>query len=114
MTKLRRNPDSSCIGICCDRFVPNPLFEVELNLAAKGSRESARTLYRELKAAIVDGRLLAGAQLPPARKSEAYFGVSRNTAVEVYDRLVNEGHVVTRRGSGTFVAEHIPTAALHP
>jgi GntR family transcriptional regulator/MocR family aminotransferase len=86
----------------------NPLFEVELNLAAKGSRESARTLYRELKAAILDGRLLSGAKLPPARKSEAYFGVSRNTAVEAYDRLVNEGYVLTRRGSGTFVARRIP------
>lgn len=93
---------------------PNPLFEVELNLAARGSRESARTLYRELKAAILDGRLLVGAQLPPARKSEAYFGVSRNTAVEVYDRLVNEGYVLTRRGAGTFVAERIPTPASRP
>jgi GntR family transcriptional regulator/MocR family aminotransferase len=94
----------------------NPLFEIELNLAAKGSRESARTLYRELKAAILDGRLLAGAKLPPARKSEAYFGVSRNTAVEVYDRLVNEGYVFSRRGSGTFVAERIsaPVLRLEP
>jgi len=55
---------------------------------------------------------LAGAKLPPARTSEAYFGVSRNTAVEVYDRLVNEGYVFTRRGSGTFVAERIPAPAL--
>jgi GntR family transcriptional regulator / MocR family aminotransferase len=90
----------------------SPLFEVELNLAAKGSRESARTLYRELKAAILEGRLLTGAKLPPARKSEAYFGVSRNTLVEVYDRLVNEGYVFTRRGSGTFVAERKPAPAL--
>jgi len=88
------------------------LFEVELNLAARGSRESARTLHRELKGAILDGRLLAGAKLPAARKSETYFGVSRNTAVEVYDRLVNEGYVFTRRGSGTFVAERIPAPAL--
>jgi GntR family transcriptional regulator/MocR family aminotransferase len=92
----------------------NPLFEVELNLAAKGSRDSARTLCRELKAAILDGRLLAGAQLPPARQSEAYFGVSRNTAVEVYDRLVNQGYVFTRQGSGTFVAERIPAPRLRP
>jgi len=68
-------------------------------------------LYRELEAAILEGRLLAGARLPPARKSEAYFGVSRNTAVAVYDRLVNEGYVVTRHGSGTFVAER-PTPAV--
>jgi GntR family transcriptional regulator/MocR family aminotransferase len=89
----------------------NSLFEVELNLAAKGSRESARTLYRELRTAILEGRLLAGAKLPPARKSEHYFGVSRNTAVEVYDRLINEGHVFTRRGSGTFVAQRVAAPA---
>ena len=91
---------------------PNPLFEVELNLAAKGSRESARTLYRELKVAILEGRLLAGAKLPAARKSGAYFGVSRNTAAEVYDRLVNEGYAFARPGSGTFVAERAPAPAL--
>jgi GntR family transcriptional regulator/MocR family aminotransferase len=42
--------------------------------------------------------------LPPTRKSAAFFGVSRNTAAEVYERLLNEGHVVTRHGSGTYVA----------
>jgi GntR family transcriptional regulator/MocR family aminotransferase len=91
-----------------------PLFEVELNLAARGSRDSARTLHRELQAAILEGRLLAGAKLPPARRSEAYFGVSRNTAVEVYDRLINEGYVFTRQGSGTFVAERKPAPASRP
>jgi len=45
-----------------------------------------------------------GARLPATRRSAAYFGVSRNTAAEVYDRLVNEGCLVTRRGSGTYVA----------
>jgi GntR family transcriptional regulator / MocR family aminotransferase len=84
------------------------LFEVELDLTARGPRESSRTLYRELKAAILDGRLGAGAKLPPTRKSEAYFGVSRNTAVEVYEKLLNEGFVVTRHGSGSYVAGKNP------
>jgi GntR family transcriptional regulator/MocR family aminotransferase len=54
--------------------------------------------------------LTAGARLPPTRKSAAFFGVSRNTAAEVYERLLNEGHVVTRHGSGTYVAQrnHAP------
>jgi GntR family transcriptional regulator/MocR family aminotransferase len=34
--------------------------------------------------------------------------VSRNTAVEVYERLLNEGYVVTRHGSGTYVADLPP------
>jgi GntR family transcriptional regulator/MocR family aminotransferase len=93
--------------------VPVPLFEVQLNLPAKGSRLVTRTLYGELKAAMIDGRLLAGTLLPPARKSEAFFGVSRNTAVQVYERLANDGYVKTRHGSGTFVAKRrsVPTAA---
>src|SRR5579863_1955894 len=43
----------------------DPLFEIELDVAAKGSRESSRNLYGQLKAAILDGRLTAGAKLPP-------------------------------------------------
>jgi GntR family transcriptional regulator/MocR family aminotransferase len=86
----------------------DPWFEIELDLEAKGSRESSRTLYRELKAAILDGRLARGAKLPPTRKSAAFFGVSRNTAVEVYEKLLNEGYVVGRHGSGTYVADKVP------
>jgi GntR family transcriptional regulator/MocR family aminotransferase len=83
----------------------DPLFEIGLDLGLKGSREASRTLYRQLQAAILDGRLPAGAKLPPTRKSAAFLGVSRNTAAEVYERLVNEGHAVTRHGAGTYVAQ---------
>jgi GntR family transcriptional regulator / MocR family aminotransferase len=86
----------------------DPWFEIELDLQAKGSRESTRTLYRELKAAILDGRLATGAKLPPTRKSAAFFGVSRNTAIEVYEQLLNEGYVVSRHGSGTYIADKVP------
>ncbi len=84
------------------------MFEIALDLSSRGSGESSRTLYRQLKAAILDGRLPPGAKLPPTRKSAIFFGVSRNTAAEVYERLLNEGHVVTRQGSGTYVAGKRP------
>ncbi len=90
----------------------DPLFEFSLDLAAKGSRESSRTLYRQLKTAILEGKLGAGAKLPPTRRSEAFFGVSRNTLAEVYETLLNEGYVTTRHGSGTYVADKIPAATL--
>ena len=83
----------------------DPLFEIKLDLKPRGSREAARTLHHELRAAILDGRLAAGAKLPATRKSASFFGVSRNTAAEVYERLVTEGHAVTRHGAGTYVAE---------
>jgi GntR family transcriptional regulator / MocR family aminotransferase len=86
----------------------DPLFEIDLHPVAKGSRDAAQSLYRQLKEAILDGRLTAGAKLPPTRKSAAFFGASRTTAVEVYERLLNEGYVVSRHGSGTYVADKPP------
>jgi GntR family transcriptional regulator/MocR family aminotransferase len=86
----------------------DPLFEIELDRAAPGSRDAARRLYRQLKDAIEDGRLAVGAKLPASRKGADLFGVSRNTVAEIYDRLLNDGYVTARRGSGTYVAERQP------
>ena len=77
---------------------------------ANSTRDTSRTLHRELRAAILDGRLAAGAKLPATRQSAAFFGVSRNTAAEVYERLVTEGHAVARPGAGTYVVERIPSS----
>lgn len=93
--------------------VVDPIFEIELNVAIRGARDASRTLHRQLKTAIAEGRLPPGAKLPGTRRSDSYFGVSRNTVVEVYHRLLTEGSVVTRRGSGTYVAEQ-PRANVPP
>jgi GntR family transcriptional regulator / MocR family aminotransferase len=85
-----------------------PVFEIEIKKPAKGARDAASVLYQQLRAAMLDGRLSAGAQLPPSRHSMSTLGVSRNTAVAVYERLWHEGLVVMRRGSGTYVAKHVP------
>jgi GntR family transcriptional regulator / MocR family aminotransferase len=90
------------------------LFEIELERPSPGSRDGGRFLYRQLKDAIQDGRLAAGTQLPASRKSAAFFGLSRNTVAEVYDRLSSEGLVVARHGSGTYVAELPPEPASLP
>jgi len=87
-------------------------FEVDLRPIPKGSRGAAESLYEQIRAAILDGRLAAGTKLPPTRKSAPYFGVSRNTAAEVYDRLLGEGLVITRHGSGTYVADAIAKSIL--
>ena len=84
------------------------LFEIELQPARKGSRDAGQGLHRQLRAAICDGRLPLGSRLPPTRDARDVLGVSRNTAAEVYDRLINEGYVVARHGSGTFVADALP------
>lgn len=63
-------------------------------------------LYRQLAAAIRAG-LATGAigdHLPSDRDLALELGVSRTTAVAAYDLLVDEGALVRRSGSGTFVA----------
>lgn len=86
------------------------LFELELRRAIPGSGEGRRLLHSQLREAIRDGRLAPGTQLPASRDSTGVFGLSRNTVTEVYERLTNEGLVVARHGSGTYVADRLPEA----
>jgi GntR family transcriptional regulator/MocR family aminotransferase len=90
------------------------LFEIEVDPPPKGSRQSAKAVYVQLKAAILDGRLTAGAKLPPTRSAGFIFGVSRNTAGNVYEKLEHEGFVITRHGSGSYVAPILPAAPTCP
>jgi GntR family transcriptional regulator/MocR family aminotransferase len=85
----------------------NALFEIKIDKATKGSRESAASVHRQLKSAILEGRLLSGIKLPPTRRSAVFFGISRNTAAGVYEKLRIEGLVVTRHGSGSYVADGV-------
>lgn len=55
---------------------------------------------------------VAGAALPSIRRMAAEAGVSRNTVVEAYDRLVAEGRILSRPGVGFRVA--LPAAPLPP
>lgn len=61
-------------------------------------------LVRALKAAILDGRLAAGARLPATRALADDLGVSRNTVLAAYEQLGAEGYLDGRVGSGSYVA----------
>ncbi|MBA3898559.1 MAG: GntR family transcriptional regulator, partial [Sphingomonadaceae bacterium] len=92
----------------------DPLFELKVTTAPMGSRDVASHLFRQLKEAILDHRLPPGARLPSTRAACRVFGVSRNTAQDVYDRLAQEGLISARHGSGTFVRAIAPGAAAAP
>lgn len=68
----------------------------------------ADRLTGALREAIVAGRLVAGARLPSSRDLAADLRLSRGVVVEAYERLVAEGRLVSRRGSGTTVAPGEP------
>lgn len=71
-----------------------------------GPRPPARheQLYRFFRDAITSGRLPAGSRLPATRSVAAELKVSRQLVVIVYERLLAEGMLDGRRGSGSFVS----------
>jgi GntR family phosphonate transport system transcriptional regulator len=70
-----------------------------------------RLIAEELRREIVGGARAPGTRLPPEGELAERFGVHRNTLRQAVAALAAEHLVVSRRGSGTFVAEH--TVLVH-
>ncbi|WP_430392378.1 PLP-dependent aminotransferase family protein [Dyella sp. 20L07] len=67
-------------------------------------RGRLQALHGQLRGAILDGRLKAGQPLPSTRGLAVSLGISRNTVVAAYDRLLSEGYVTARQGAAYAVA----------
>nr|WP_225737326.1 PLP-dependent aminotransferase family protein [Dyella acidiphila] len=61
-------------------------------------------LTRALKASILDGRIVAGTQLPPTRELADELELSRTTVLAAYEQLRAEGFIAGRVGSGSYVS----------
>ncbi len=81
-----------------------PEISLALRLPRRRSRRQQRDLHAQLRAAILDGRLRAGTRLPTTRALAVAYGISRNTALAIYDQLASEGYLFARGKAGTFVA----------
>jgi DNA-binding transcriptional MocR family regulator len=79
------------------------------------SRESGDSLVEQIVRGIrsrIDDKLLrTGARMPSIRQFAEQHEVSRFTVVEAYDRLVAQGFLESRRGSGFYVRERSPMSA---
>jgi GntR family transcriptional regulator / MocR family aminotransferase len=73
-----------------------------------------KQISRELKVAIISGRLGSGTRLPATRVLASELGVSRNTIMSVFDELIAEGYIRSKVGNGTFVSENLPEEHLLP
>src|SRR6478752_3001856 len=107
------------------RIYSGPMVEIEatgadflqLRPEEAPSRGLTGWLADAIRAAIMDGRLGAGAPLPATRLLAGDLGVSRGVIVEVYQRLADEGLVSARPGTGTRVLgvpSPAPAAARAP
>ena len=80
---------------------------MEFHISLVDRRNLSAEIYRQLREAILDGRLRSGDRLPPTREVARGLKVSRSTASVAYERLLGEGFVTARVGAGTFVSRHV-------
>jgi len=83
-----------------------------LSLDPRSATPLHRQLYDETRAAVLTGRLSAGARLPSTRALAADLDISRNTVAGAFDQLLAEGYIEGRPGAGTFVAKELPDQLL--
>jgi GntR family transcriptional regulator / MocR family aminotransferase len=87
--------------------------ELALN-PPKSEQTLQEWLFRELRSAILDGRLRPGARLPSSRCLAVGNSLSRSTVMEAFRRLKLEGYITGLVGSGSFVAENLPDEYFQP
>ncbi|MGJ8529141.1 PLP-dependent aminotransferase family protein [Maritalea sp.] len=79
-------------------------------------RKSNGTLVAQVMASIrkhIASRQTApGVKLPSIRDTALRLKVSKSTVVEAFDRLVAEGTILSRPGSGFYIAGHLPPLSL--
>lgn len=78
------------------------------------ARVGYREIADELRQEIDSGQLKPGAKVPGENDLMAKYGVEQPTARRALDVLKNEGLVVAKRGSGTFVREFRPIRRVSP
>lgn len=81
------------------------------------SRDHETTLqaqiFTQVRDHILAGRIRPGDPIPATRSLARQHGISRNTAIQAYERLVSEGYLEARRGGfGTRVSAKLPEARL--
>jgi GntR family transcriptional regulator/MocR family aminotransferase len=81
-----------------------------MHISLVGRKDLGGEIYRQVRAAILNGQLRPGDCLTPSREFARALAVSRSTVVAAYERLAAEGFVTSRLGAGTFVSEGLAHA----
>ena len=84
--------------------------EIVLDAAKTGSLQ--RQIGAQLRAAILERRLLPGTLLPSSRLMAAELNCARGTVSAAIEQLVAEGYLVSRAASGITVAPNLPDDML--
>src|SRR5689334_2114954 len=89
-------------------------FDVLLSVARDGRGTLGSQIEAQLRGAIREGRLRAGARVPSTRDLAGQLGVARRVVVGAYAQLAAEGYLTLRQGARPCVAESAPTRLPPP
>jgi GntR family transcriptional regulator/MocR family aminotransferase len=84
---------------------------MDIHVRLEGRGDRAERIFRQIREAVLDGRLRPGQRLPPTRDLARQLAVSRNTVGVAYEQLAAEGLIEGRVGAGSFVTDSHPPAA---
>src|SRR5262249_32089320 len=76
----------------------------------RGVDPLSRQVYLWIRNGIMERMLRPGESLPSTRELAEENSISRTVVVQAYDQLMAEGFINGRRGSGTYVSEHLNSA----
>jgi DNA-binding transcriptional MocR family regulator len=76
--------------------------------------EASHALADALRALVVDGRLAARTRIPSERALSAELAVSRGSVSRAYDRLREDGFLVSARGAGSWLTLPAGAGAVGP
>ncbi|RKF12853.1 PLP-dependent aminotransferase family protein [Roseovarius spongiae] len=86
--------------------------QVVLAINPDDTRTLQTQVYEEFRKLILDGILPSGAPVPGSRTLSEQLGVSRNTVIIAYEKLLSEGYIESRANVGTFVSTNLPEASM--
>lgn len=82
---------------------------LDLKVDPRAPRPIGSQLYSALRETILSGGIETGVRLPATRTLARELGVSRTTVIDAFERLLAEGLIISRVGSGSYVSEALRT-----
>jgi GntR family transcriptional regulator/MocR family aminotransferase len=84
------------------------------HISLVGRGDLAGEIFRQMRRAILDGRLKHGERMPATRELARSLAVSRSTVTAAYERLIGEGLATSQAGAATFVNHAVRRSNQEP
>ena len=86
--------------------------QISIKLDTRSKQSLQNQVFESIREQILTGDLKSEMLMPSTRLLNEQLGVSRNTIIHAYDRLIAEGYLYSKKTVGTFVNPNLPEDSL--